>query len=253
MAVLENLAAGRASWRALYPSRSGFEGGGVWASRLVVVRMLARGRSWREAVGCTAAGMAASCRPVLPQRRGWCPRWRRGSGDGCTGPMVMEETRLTGLTSRRCPGRAGNKCLSPFWGLCRLLSRVRRVGRMGVGSTVSRRWHWPYLTVPHSGGDVLTGRVGRTAPGYDSQVCQRRGADSSLTWVPTGVGTLNAPVGEQVRGQRAHGGLKRAELRLRGRPALERGGTLLEVASSPRARRNFACGGVRPSSEAKSR
>jgi hypothetical protein len=45
MAVLANLASGGASWRALYPSWSNFEGGGVGASRLVVVRTLTRGRS----------------------------------------------------------------------------------------------------------------------------------------------------------------------------------------------------------------
>jgi hypothetical protein len=44
-AVLANLASGGASWRALYLSRSGFEGGGVGASRLVVVHTLTRGCS----------------------------------------------------------------------------------------------------------------------------------------------------------------------------------------------------------------
>jgi hypothetical protein len=38
--VLANLASGKVSWRALYPSRSGFEGGSVGASSLVVVRTL---------------------------------------------------------------------------------------------------------------------------------------------------------------------------------------------------------------------
>jgi hypothetical protein len=51
-AVLANPASGRASWRALYPSRNGFEGGGVGAPSLVVVRTLTRGCSRREAVGC---------------------------------------------------------------------------------------------------------------------------------------------------------------------------------------------------------
>jgi hypothetical protein len=37
---MANLASGKASWRALYPSRSGFEGSGVGTSRLVVVRTL---------------------------------------------------------------------------------------------------------------------------------------------------------------------------------------------------------------------
>jgi hypothetical protein len=32
-----------------------------------------------------------------------CPGWRRNGGDGCTGLMAMEKTRLTGSTSRRGP------------------------------------------------------------------------------------------------------------------------------------------------------
>jgi hypothetical protein len=38
-----------------------------------------------------------------------CPGWRRDGGDGRTGPMVTEETRLTGPTSRHGPGRARNR------------------------------------------------------------------------------------------------------------------------------------------------
>jgi hypothetical protein len=70
MAVLANLASDGASWRVLCPSRSGFEGGGIGASRLVVARILARGCDRREAVGRTAAGVAVSCRSIPPQRRG---------------------------------------------------------------------------------------------------------------------------------------------------------------------------------------
>jgi hypothetical protein len=44
------------------------------------------------------------------------PGWRHASGDGCTGPMVMEETCLTGPTSRHHPGRARNMCPSSFEG-----------------------------------------------------------------------------------------------------------------------------------------
>jgi hypothetical protein len=50
--------------------------------------------------------------------------------------------------------------------------------------------------VPYSGGDSLTGRVGEIASGYDSQAVLegRHGADSSLTWAPACVRTLNASV-----------------------------------------------------------
>jgi hypothetical protein len=41
--VLANLASSKASLRVLYPSRSGFEGSGVGASPLVVVRVSALG------------------------------------------------------------------------------------------------------------------------------------------------------------------------------------------------------------------
>jgi hypothetical protein len=43
--VLANFASGGASWRALYPSRSGFKGGGIGSFYSVVVRTLTRGCS----------------------------------------------------------------------------------------------------------------------------------------------------------------------------------------------------------------
>jgi hypothetical protein len=96
--------------------------------------------------------------------------------------------------------------------------------------------------VTYSGGDGLTGRVGGTTPGCDSQAMSegRHGADSSLTWTPACVRTLNAPVEEWVWERQA-------------RESLERGGTSPEGASGPRARQNLTRGGgepVRASSEA---
>jgi hypothetical protein len=75
----------------------------------------------------TASGMAVQC-----------PGWRRGGGDGRTGPMVTEETRPTGPTSRRCPERARNRRPSPFRGFRHPPSKVSRAGRTRVGGTVSR-------------------------------------------------------------------------------------------------------------------
>jgi hypothetical protein len=138
----------------------------------------------------TASGMALQC-----------SGWHCGGGDGRTGLMVMEETRLTSPTSRRCPGRAWNRRPSSFRGFRRPPSRVQRSVRTRVGSVVSRSRHRPYRTVPYSGGDGLTRRVGGTTPGYDSQACQRRDVDSSLTWGPACVRTLNPPSGEQVWGR----------------------------------------------------
>jgi hypothetical protein len=75
----------------------------------------------------TASGMAL-------QYLGWCC----GGRDGRTGPMVTDETRLTGPTSRRCLGRARNRRSSPFRGFRRPSSRVWRAGRMRLGGIVSR-------------------------------------------------------------------------------------------------------------------
>jgi hypothetical protein len=75
----------------------------------------------------TAPGMVLQC-------SGW---WHRG-WDGRTGPMVMEETCLTGPTSRCRPVQARGRHSYPFRGFWRPLSRVRRAGRTRVGDTVSQ-------------------------------------------------------------------------------------------------------------------
>jgi hypothetical protein len=100
--------------------------------------------------------------------------------------------------------------------------------------------------VTYSGGDGLTGRVGETTPGYDSQVVleERRGVDSSLTQAPA----LCQNIKRSGRGSscgscepaRASSDAEssEAESHPRGRSALERGGILPEGPSSPRARRS---------------
>jgi hypothetical protein len=109
--------------------------------------------------------------------------------------------------------------------------------------------------VTYSGEDGLTGRVGRTAPGYDSQAVSegRHGVDSSLTRAPalcqnikcsgrgTGCGSC-----EPARAS------SEAEPHLRGRPALGQGGSSPEGVSNPRVRRSLTRGGVQPSSVAES-
>jgi hypothetical protein len=106
---------------------------------------------------------------------------------------VTEVTGPVGTTSQRCPMRAWCSRLSSLRELRRPLSRVRRIDHTGVGGTVPRDCRWPCRTVSHSGGDGLTGGVGRTVSGRDSQA--HRGVDFSLTWAPTYVSALNAPVG----------------------------------------------------------
>jgi hypothetical protein len=175
--------------------------------------------------------------------------WRRNGGDGRTGPMATEVTAPTGLTSRRSPVRTWSSRSSSLRGLRHPFSRVRRVGRTGVGGIVPRGCCWPCRTASHNGGDGLAGGVGGAVPGCDSQA--RRGMDSHLTWAPANVSALNPP----CRGSRYGGGgparsSSEAEPRSRGRSALDQDGTSLEEASSPRARRSPARGGDRPSSEA---
>jgi hypothetical protein len=121
------------------------------------------------------------------------PGWRRDGGDSRTGPMAIEVTAPTGLTSRHSPVRAWCSRSSPLRGLRRPFSRVWRVGRTGVVGAVQRGCCWPCCTASHSGGDGLTGGVGGAMPERDSQA--RRGVDSSSTWVPANVSALNPPVG----------------------------------------------------------
>jgi hypothetical protein len=81
---------------------------------------------------------------------------------------------------------------------------------------------------PHNVGDGRIVRVGRTAPGSDSQAVSegRRGGDSPLTWVG-GVGTAPQVEGDLERDGASREGLgpsSEAGTRPRGRLALERGG-----------------------------
>jgi hypothetical protein len=72
---------------------------------------------------------------------GWvlqCPGWQHSDRDGRIGLEVTVETHSTGLMSWRHSAQAWEKCLYLFRGLFRPLSRVRRAGRTGAGSTVSR-------------------------------------------------------------------------------------------------------------------
>jgi hypothetical protein len=107
--------------------------------------------------------------------------------------MATEVTGPAGLTSLRSPVRAWSSRSSSLRGFHCPLSRARHVGRTGVGGTVPRGCGRPCRTASHSGGDGLTGGVGGTVPGRDSQVS--RGVDSSLTCAPANVSALNAPVG----------------------------------------------------------
>jgi hypothetical protein len=93
--------------------------------------------------GCRAhssrrGSVLSPCNPTASGMALQCPRWHRDGGDGRAGPMVTEETRLTGLTSRCGPGQAWNRRPSLFRGFRCPLLRVRCAGRMRVGGIVSR-------------------------------------------------------------------------------------------------------------------
>jgi hypothetical protein len=77
--VLANLIPVTASWRALCPNRSGFEGGGVAVGCLAVVHGQARGGRPRRPVRGIAAGMATSCPRASQQCRGCRCSTRRGA------------------------------------------------------------------------------------------------------------------------------------------------------------------------------
>jgi hypothetical protein len=72
--------------------------------------------------------------PHVPQRQVW---WFSGR-DGRTGPMAMEVTAPTGLTSRHRPARVQGSYALSLRGFCRPFSRARGAGRTGVGGTVPR-------------------------------------------------------------------------------------------------------------------
>jgi hypothetical protein len=104
----------------------------------------------------------------------------------------------------------------------------------------------------YSVGDDLTGRVGGTAPGYDSQAVSegRHGMDSSLTQAPA--------LCQNIKCSRRGSGCgsceparasSEAEPHPRGHPTLKRGGVSPEGASSPRARQSLGDMVVHPSIE----
>jgi hypothetical protein len=178
-----------------------------------------------------------SCCPALPQRQGW----RRSAQDGAvtTGMVAQGRWRWRRPASvvRRHDvdlGGRGTGVRPLFEGSAVLLR--------GCCASVVREW----VAQGHGADSGLTAQcrtvVGMASPGELAE--QRRDmiprrvrgttcVDSSLTRAPAGVRTLNAPVGEQVRGQRACEGL-------------ERGGTSREEATSPRARRNLMRGATGP-------
>jgi hypothetical protein len=98
-----------------------------------------------------------------------------------------------------------------------------------------------------------------TVLGYDSQARQRDDVRrficrcQSIKCLGRGAGTGAASSWGPRARKTSPAGASSPQARRphpRGRPALERGGTLPEGASSPRARRNLTRGGVQPSSEA---
>jgi hypothetical protein len=103
--------------------------------------------------------------------------------------------------------------------------------------------------VSYSGGDGLTGGVGGTASRHDYQACQRRARGLVFDPGACKVQSIEFP----CRGSGYGGGdepSSEAGPHPRGRPALERGGTSPEGATSPRARRKSTGAVPRPSSEA---
>jgi hypothetical protein len=115
-----------------------------------------------------------------------CLGRRHSGGDGSIGPEVMEETRSAGLTSRRRLRWRGAGDRTPSEGATVFFRGGQRGGSTGVGGTVSRNDTGLPVQHPHSAGDGRIVRVGRTAPGYDSQAVSegRRGENLPLTRTP---------------------------------------------------------------------
>jgi hypothetical protein len=67
--------------------------------------------------------VSSSQAPTAPRMVLQCPGWWHSGGDVRTGSEVTEETRSTGLMSRRCPARVRGRHLYLFRGFCCPLSR----------------------------------------------------------------------------------------------------------------------------------
>jgi hypothetical protein len=165
-----------------------------------------------------------------------CPRWRCSGGDGRTGLMVTEGTRLT---SRHGPVRARNEHRPP--------SRVPSSSFEGATRHPyeSGRHSVTGLTpaLPHNGGDGLTGELAEQRRGVISRhvrgtTCTYR--CQSIKWLGRG----SRYGGSMPAGASSEADLTRGGTGPRARQASPEG------APSPRARWNLARGGDWPSSEA---
>jgi hypothetical protein len=104
--VLANLIPVTASWRALCPNRSGFEGGGVAVGCLAVVHGQARGGSSTEARTRHSSRYGDVLPPCVPTVSGVSLQyaaWRCSDGDGRTKLTATGMATLAGLTSWRSP------------------------------------------------------------------------------------------------------------------------------------------------------
>jgi hypothetical protein len=116
----------QASWRVLCWPRGGLEGGRVGASHLgrcpyagSRVQLTEGRRAHNGGDGDVLSSRAPTTTGMAFHYSGW----RHSGGDGCTGPTVTEETRHTGLTSRRHPVWARGRRRYPFRGFHRSHSR----------------------------------------------------------------------------------------------------------------------------------
>jgi hypothetical protein len=82
---------------------------------------------------------------------------------------VTEETRPTGPTSRRCPARVRGRCPYIFRGFHRPLLRGVACRPYGSGQHNVTELTLAFPHSSYSARDGLTGRVGGTTPGFDSQ------------------------------------------------------------------------------------
>jgi hypothetical protein len=208
----------------------------------------------------TASGMALQC-----------PGCRYSGGNGCTGPMVTEDTRLTGLTSWCCPGPARNRRPSLFEGStvplrgCSVLTVRKWVAQChGADTGLAAQCH-TVAGMASPGGlaeqrrDMIPRRVrGSTWRGFvfDSGTCMCQNIKCSGQGSRYGGGEPVKASSEAethlrgVSGPRARRNLTRGgvwpssveEPHPRGRPTLERGGTSILWSCAPRAKWSFARG-----------
>jgi hypothetical protein len=210
----------------------------VGASYLVIIRTSAQElmtEGWRSH-SSRCGDVLSSWAPTTPGMVLQCSGWQYSGGDGLTGPELAEGTRSTSPTSQHRLVRARGRRPYPFRGFRRPLSRGAACRLYGSGRhSVTKLTPAFRHSSPAVLGMAAWGGLAEQRRDMIPRRCQRAGVMRIHFWPrhPHCTRAFNALVGgvgagaTSSRRRFARGGIRpsgEAEIRPRGRPALERGG-----------------------------